>query len=167
MSDIRKEIEYYNNLRCEFIDFVNLPKLEDKDISLVCYMKSPSIPEKKFVPAYLFYICKDGETIGEINLRIGYNDGLYYGGQVGYCIYEKYRGNGYAVKACKLIAQVAKSHKMDKLLITNEHNNLSSKRVCEKIGAKLLRTAKLPEWHGMYKEGKRYVNIYEWDLYKY
>jgi len=54
MSDIRKEIEYYNNLRCEFIDFVNLPKLEDKDISLVCYMKSPSIPEKKFVPAYLF-----------------------------------------------------------------------------------------------------------------
>jgi len=116
------------------------------------------------VPSYLFYICKDGEIIGELNLRIGYSDGLYYGGQIGYCIQEKYRGRGYAGKACKLIVPVAKSHKMNKLLITNEYTNISSKRVCEKIGARLLRKAQLPEWHGMYKEGKRYVNIYEWDI---
>jgi len=163
-NQIRNEIEYYNNLPYEFIDFVNVPTLSDGDIYLVCMTKKPGIPEKKWVPSYDFIICKNGEKIGNINLRIGYTEGLYYGGQIGYGIDENYRGNGYATKACKLIVPIAKAHKMQKLLITNDVNNNASKRVCEKLKAKHIRLAELPDWHDLYIIGQRFSNIFEWDL---
>jgi RimJ/RimL family protein N-acetyltransferase len=159
-----KEIAYYNSLPCVFDDFIEVPELSDNVIRLVCTAKTPANPEKKWVPAYSFAVCKGGEQVGEINLRIGYVDRLYYGGQIGYSIKEKYRGNGYAGRACQLLRPVARAHGMEKLLITNDHANAASMRVCEKLGCRLLRTARLPEWHDLYKEGRRFSNIYEWDL---
>ncbi len=35
--------------------------------------------------------------------RIGYSEGLFFGGHIGYTIDEKYRGNHYSAKACKLL----------------------------------------------------------------
>ncbi len=126
--------------------------------------ESHSKPRKKLCSSVFIIYLQDGEKIDEINLRVGYTDGLYYGGQIGYNINEEYRGNGYAGKTCKLVAKLAKLHKMEKLLITNEYRNVSSMRVCEKIGARLLRKAEVPAWHEMYKDGKRYVNVYECDI---
>lgn len=68
----------------------------------------------------------------------------------------------YAAKACRLLVPVMNAHGMKKITISNEKDNISSKRTCEKIGAKLLRVAKLPEWTELYVEGQRYVNVYEW-----
>jgi predicted acetyltransferase/2-polyprenyl-3-methyl-5-hydroxy-6-metoxy-1,4-benzoquinol methylase len=161
---IRKEIAYYNAMPCEFDGFIEVPELYDGVIRLICTGKREAIPEKKWVPAYDFAICRGGEQVGEINLRIGYTDGLYYGGQIGYGVDEKYRGNGYAVCACQLLAPVAKAHGMTKLLITNRHTNDASRRVCEKLGAKLIRTVRTPEWHDLYKEGHRFSNIFEWSV---
>ena len=162
--DVLKEIAYYNALPCEFDDFITIPALTDGDIYLVCIEKYPANPEKKHVPAYNFAVCKGGEKIGDAGLRLGYTDGLYYAGQIGYAIDEAYRGNGYAAQACKLMAPIAKAHGMTKLLITNNHTNTASKRVCEKLGARLVRLARLPEWSELYEGGQRYVNIYEWSI---
>ena len=162
--DIKKEIAYYNNLPCQFDDFIKVPTLSNGEIYLVCTEKAPANPEKKWVPSYIFAICKDGEKIGSIGLRIGYTDSLYYGGQIGYDVDEAYRGHGYAGQACFLLAPVAKAHKMEKLLITNDVNNPSSKRVCEKIGARFIREARLPEWSDLYKEGQRFSNIFEMSI---
>ncbi len=162
--DVLKEIKYYNALPFEFEGFAELPEQSGGEIYLVCTAKKPAIPEKKYVPAYEFAICKGGEKIGEINLRIGYTDGLYYGGQIGYGIDEKHRGNGYAASACRLLLPVAKAHGMKKLLITNNQTNTASRRVCEKLGARLLRLARLPEWHELYKQGNRFENIFEWSV---
>jgi RimJ/RimL family protein N-acetyltransferase len=162
--DIQKEMAYYNALPVEFNGFIDFNEMIDGDIYLVCTEKKPALPEKKFVPAYEFAVCRGGEKIGHINLRTGYTDGLYYGGQIGYGIDERFRGNGYAAAACRLLAPVVKAHGMKKLLITNSRDNLSSRRVCEKLGARLLRLARLPEWHDLYKEGERYVNIFEWSV---
>ncbi len=162
--DTRKEIAYYNALPFEFEAFLNLGELSQDGIYLVCTAKSPAIPEKKFVPAYHFAVCKGGEKIGDIDLRIGYTDGLYYGGNIGYSIDEKHRGNGYAVTACRLLRPLAKAHGMKKLLITNNPANTASRRVCEKLGARLVRKARLPEWHDLYKAGGRFENIFEWDV---
>jgi tagatose 1,6-diphosphate aldolase len=139
-------------------------ELSDDVIYLVCTEKRPAIPEKKWVPSYNFIICKGNEKIGEINLRIGYVDSLYYGGQIGYGIDEKHRGNGYAVRACRLLRPVAKAHGMTILLITNNHTNSASMRVCEKLGARFIRTVPVPEWHDLYDKGQRITNIYEWRL---
>lgn len=160
--EMLKEIAYYKSLPCTFDDFIEVPELSDGVIYLVCIAKEPAIPEKKYVPAYVFAICLGGEKIGEISLRIGYPEGLYYGGQIGYMIDEKHRGHGYAGRACRLLGPVAKAHDMQKLLITNNHTNHASKRVCEKLGAKLIRVARLPEWTELYQEGQRFENIFEW-----
>lgn len=164
------EIAYYKTLPVAFDDFIELPELSDGVIHLVCLQRKPAIPEKKYVPVYDFGICKGSEKIGEINLRIGYagcgpdESSLYYGGQIGYNIDEKYRGNGYAGRACRLLSPVAKAHGMTKLLITNNHTNTASRRVCEKLGARFLRMARLPEWIDLYQRGMRFINIYEWTV---
>ena len=160
----QKEMIYYNSLPVRFDGFIDVPELSDGVVRLVCTSKSEADPIKKWVPAYAFAICQDGEKIGEINLRIGYVDSLYYGGQIGYGVDEKYRGNGYAGRACQLLLPVAKAHGMIKLLITTDHTNTASRRVCEKLGARFVRQARLPEWHELYKEGRRLLNIFEWDI---
>ncbi len=167
--ETQKEIDYYNTLPYTFDNFIDMPELSDGLIHLVCIGKNPALIERKWVPSYDFHICKGSEKIGEINLRIGYggglyNSNLYYGGQVGFGIDEKYRGNGYAVRACHLLLPVAKAHSIEKLLITNIHTNRASRRVCEKIGGRFLRVARLPEWHDLYIEGHRFVNVFEWSL---
>ena len=162
--EIQREIAYYNALPVDFSGFIQVPALTDGEIFLVCMKKSPAIPEKKYVPAYSFAVCLGGEKIGECNLRIGYTVGLYYSGQVGYAIDEEHRGNGYAARATSLMAPVARAHGMEKLIITNNYTNTASKRVCEKLNTRLLRQAELPEWTDLYKQGQRFVNIYEWSV---
>lgn len=164
--EIQKEIAYYNLLPSTFDGFIDVPQLANGEIYLVCMAKKEAIPAKKYVPAYDFAICKGGEKIGHINLRIGYTDGLYYGGQIGYGVDDLHRGHGYAAQACRLLLPVAKAHGMKKLLITNDHTNHASRRVCEKLGARFLRVARLPEWHELYEAGQRFANIFEWELPK-
>jgi RimJ/RimL family protein N-acetyltransferase len=168
--DKGKEIAYYKALPVVFNGFMELPELSDGVVHLVCTAKNPAVPEKKYVPSYDFAICIGSEIVGGINLRIGYvgfgpdASSLYYGGQIGYHVNEKYRGNGYAGRACRLLLPVAKAHGMTKLLITNNVTNIASRRVCEKLGARFLRVARLPEWNDIYKEGQRFSNIFEWSV---
>jgi len=166
---VAEEIDHYNSLPCEFAGFIDVPHLTNGDIHLVCVQKRPANPEKKHVPSYDFAICKGSEKVGEINLRIGYGggekgDNLYYGGQIGYGIDEAHRGNGYAAEACKLLRPIAKAHKMSVLLITNNVTNHASRRVCEKIGARHIRTVRLPQHSDLYKEGQRFSNIFEMEV---
>jgi len=165
--NIQKEIAHYNTLPCEFNGFAETPTLTDGEIYLVCTEKKPANPEKKHVPSYSFAICRSGEKVGTLNLRIGYggghhNSSLYYGGHIGYEIQEPYRGKSYATRACKLLAPIARHHKMQTLLITNNTENHASRRVCEKLGAKLLRMVRIPEHDDLYKTGQRFENIFEW-----
>jgi RimJ/RimL family protein N-acetyltransferase len=168
--EAQKDIAYYTALPVQFNGFIDLPELSDGVIHLVCTAKKPGDAVKKYVPAYEFAICKGSEKVGEINLRIGYSgfgpdeSSLYYGGQIGYGVDEKPRGNGDAGRACRLLLPVAKTHGMEKLLITNNVANTASRRVCEKLGTRFIRAARLPEWTGQYKDGARFMNIYEWSV---
>lgn len=168
--EIQKEIAAYNSLPVTFDDFVDHPELSDGVIFLTCTLTkltTPRNPELQKVPGYYFNICTcgDGLTIGDINLRVGYNEELYYSGNTGYHVYEQHRGNGYAVRACRLLIPVLKAHAMTNIMITNAHDNVASMRVCEKLGAKFMRTARVPEWHLLFTDhGRIYQNIYDWDI---
>lgn len=162
--ELRKEIETFTRYPYTFDGFSDFPALTDGVLSLVCVRQIPADPVRKYVPAYCFEVQKDGARVGEITLRIKYPEGLYYGGNIGYAIDEPYRGNGYAVRACRLLLPVAKAHGMRFLHITNDRDNHASRRVCEKLGAVLLRVAKLPEDTELYREGRRYENIFVWDI---
>ena len=147
-------------LPCVFSGFMDLPDLTDGEIRLICHTKAPADPVKKHVPAYLFHIALGSEVIGKIDLRIGYTPSLYVGGNIGYTVDEKYRGRGFAGKACRLLLPVMRYHQMKIALITNDVRNTASRRVCEKLGLRHLGQMKVPYENDMYARGIYRVNIY-------
>ena len=148
------------------MQFLNTEDLETDEIFLHLIKKAPADEEKQWVPAYHFAICRksDGQAVGACDLRIGHNDRLYYGGNIGYRVEEPFRGNHYAGKACLLLFELAKRHGMRSLIITCNPANRASAKTCEYTGAVLEEIASLPEYHDIYQRGEREVCIYRMDL---
>jgi len=145
-----------------FLDLQNI-NLSAYNLTLRCTEYYDGTKKKNHVPAYNFNITEknSGEVFGDISLRLGFAEGLYYGGHVGYSVNEDYRNMGVATASCGIILDLVKAHGYKKIIITNNYVNKASRRVCEKIGAKLIRIAKLPQWHDLYIEGQRFVCVYE------
>ena len=100
-----------------------------------------------------------------MNLHIGYNSELYYTGHIGCRIKEEHRRKGYAMRSAKLLLPLLKAHGMTHIILTNNSSNAASMSLCEKLGAKYLRTVPVPEWHFLYKNyGAISHNIYVWDI---
>ena len=147
-------------------EFLDTTFLENDEIKLVLEKTANGDAAKNWLPAYYFVICnKDGEKMGYCDLRIGHNENVYYGGNIGYRIHEKFRGNHYAGKACLLLFELARKHGMDYLIITCVPENTASAKTCEYAGGKLIETAELPEYNDMrIEEGKTHVHIYKINL---
>lgn len=137
--------------------FKEFDYLTDGEIDLKIEGKIPYNEEKDYVPTYKYRITlhDSDNSIGAIDIRIGYNEGIYYGGNIGYMIEENYRGNNYALKACKIIKDIAIAHDMQKLIITCNPDNYPSRKVCEKIGIELKEIVDLPTYNEMYISGER------------
>jgi len=135
--------------------------LKDDEIELVIERTAEENKEKGYVPAYYFNIVKDDVVIGCIDCRIGYNEGTYYGGNVGYTINEAYRGRSYATKAVLLLKELARKHNMSYLMITCNPDNIASKRTCEKAGAEFVEHVELPEDNDMAISGDKEKLIFK------
>lgn len=146
--------------------FKDFDYLTDGEIDLIIEDKTPANEEKGYVPAYKYKITlhECNEKIGYIDIRIGYNENIYYGGNIGYGIDEAYRGHHYASKACKVIKQVAIAHGMNKLTITCNPDNLPSRKTCENTGLILKGIVDVPEYNEMYQIGEIKKCRYQWDL---
>ncbi len=145
--------------------FYDATNLTDGEIALRLTRTCEAQPEKQWVPAYHFDITRmDGTPVGCCDLRIGHNDKLYIGGNIGYRIEEPYRGHRYAAKACKLLFQLAKKHSMAYLYITCDPTNAVSARTCELAGGVFVEETDIPEDHEMFAEGKRRVKVYRFEL---
>ena len=82
------------------MEFLDTSFLQNDEIKLVLDKFYSGNLAINWVPAYSFYICDlKGNKMGKCDLRIGYSEGLYYGGHIGYTIDEKYRGNHYSVNS--------------------------------------------------------------------
>ncbi len=126
----------------------------------------PADPLKGWVPSLTFIIVLDEkEPIGKISLRLGHTDNLLmYGGQIGYYIDRSYWNQGYATQACNLLKAKAIENGFLDLWITCNPDNAASRRVCEKIGARLINIVDLPTDNDMYKRGERQKCRYNWTL---
>jgi len=162
--EIRAEILCYNALPVKFSGFLEAEGLDDGELSLKCVDKRPGDLLRRYVPSYYFAIKLGGRIIGHISFRVGYTKSLYYSGQIGYAVDSAHRGKGYAGRACRLMIPLMRAHGMTKVLITNNTDNTASRRVCEKLGARLIRVVKIPRWHELYQTGDRDKNIFEWDI---
>ena len=102
--------------------------------------------------------------MGLCDLRIGHNNNLYYGGNIGYEIYPEYRGHHYAGKACMLLFQLAKKHNLEYVIVTCNPGNTASARTCEYAGGELIEIAELPAENDMRKKGETHKCIYKFTL---
>jgi predicted acetyltransferase len=148
------------------MEFFDTDFLENEEIKLVLDRTAQADPVKKWAPAYYFSICdKQGNVMGDCDLRLGYSDGLYYGGHIGYGVKEEYRGHHYAAKACKLLFELAKKHGMDYLYITCNPDNWPSRKTLEYLNGNLLEIAELPEDSDMrVNDGETEKCIFRFDL---
>jgi len=146
--------------------FFNTDFLKTDEIFLKLEKTTEANPERKWVPAYIFKICRvsDNAEAGECDLRVGHTEGLYYCGNIGYTVYEEFRGSHYAGKACLLLFNLARLHKMDYLYITCNPDNIGSRKTCEYAGGKLECIADLPPDNDMYLDGERQKCIYRFEL---
>lgn len=140
--------------------------LKNDEIYLKLIKQIDANPSLNFVPSYYYHICDNltDEVMGYIDLRVGYNENTYYGGNIGYTVYEQYRGNHYAAKACLLLFEWAKKLGMSLIIITCNPDNTASRRTCEYVGGKLEKIVNLPPHNDMYKEGERQKCIYRINL---
>lgn len=146
--------------------FLNTDFLQSEEIKLVVARLAEENPERNWVPAYHFHICDlHGNIMGACDLRIGYNDGLYYGGHIGYSIHEAYRGHHYAAKACKLLFSLAQKHGMQYLYITCNPDNLPSRKTCEYLQGDFLGVVELPGDNDMrIRDGETHKCIFKFCL---
>ncbi len=138
---------------------------EDDELRLVLERTVEADAVKIWAPAYHFLICdRRGVRMGRCSLRIGYSEGLYYGGHVGYGIDEPFRGHRYAAKACRLLFSLARKHDMPYLYVTCNPRNLPSRKTCEALNGELLEIAELPEDHDMRAKGETEVCVFRFRL---
>lgn len=145
--------------------FINTDFLKSDEITLVLEKTVDGNDEKGWVPAYHFAICNDrGIKMGVCDLRVGHNDNLYYGGNIGYGIEEEYRGRHYAGKACLLLFELARKHDLKYLIITCNPDNYASRKTCEYAGGELLEIVEVPEDSDMREKGEFEKCIFRFQL---
>ena len=146
--------------------FFDTEFLKNEEIQLILEKTVETDPVKNWLPAYHFFICdKIGVKMGVCDLRVGYNERVYYGGNIGYRVERPYRGHHYAGKACRLLFQLAKRHGMGDVIITCNPDNWASRRTCEYAGGKLMEIVELPEDNDMrLEDGETAKCIYRVEL---
>jgi len=98
------------------------------------YSKTVAVYEKGFVPATLYFMVDDcSRIIGALDFRHVLNDDLLNnGGHLGSGIRPSERGKGYGSHMLRLGLKAIKEKGLSKVLITCDHDNISSAKTIEK-----------------------------------
>ena len=106
------------------------------------------------VPTLSYMIHVAAHIVGEVRIRLGDSADLdRHFGHIGYEVYPAFRGRGHATIACRLALGVMRDLGYRDVWITCNPDNLASRRVCDKIGARYVETIDIPVDHVMYEHG--------------
>jgi predicted acetyltransferase len=146
--------------------FLKFNDLKDDEIKLV--LKSQDLPdyEKGIIPRYGFSIIhiNDNEDIGVIYFAVDNTRRQYLRGHLSYGVSPNYSGHNYAMKACKLIKQVALAHGFKRLFIGSGYDNIASRKTIEKLGATLITINDVPDDEIMQNLHTEKIDMYVWDI---
>ncbi len=114
---------------------------------------------------YRIYLHGSSTVIGECDLRLGMNEELYYAGNIGYRIYEDYRGHGFAYEAARLLFDIARDeYGMTELLLTCSPDNIASVKTLHRLNGELIETVMVPRDHWLYHRGETIKEVYRFIL---
>ena len=136
---------------------IELDGMRDDVIKLTLMKMLPKgHPDMGEMPILFFNIrLLNNVRIGQCDLRVGDSDKTAILGHIGYGIDERYRGNHYATRACRLLMDYAKRSHREYVDITCDTDNYPSIRTCELLGAELLGTVEVPPDNIEYQNGSR------------
>lgn len=147
-------------------NFLEFNDLKDDEIKLV--LKSQDSPDYKkgILPRYGFSIIRinDNEDIGVIYFAVDNTRRQYLRGQISYGVSPDYSGHNYAMKACKLIKQVALAHGFKRLFIGAGYDNIASRKTIEKLGATLITVNDVPDDEIIQNLQTEKIDMYVWDI---
>lgn len=120
----------------------------DHEIMLRVQKYYPRVADLGFARCVTFDVIhrESGKKAGEIALRVGESDSLFYLGHIGYHIDPRYRGRHYAMRACRLCLPLLREWRMGSVVITTDDDNAASIRTCEELGCVLESTVDVPRW---------------------
>lgn len=122
----------------------------------------PGDPARGFVPFYHFRTLAAGADVGHINFRIGDSEHVQIcAGHIGFEILEPFRGQGYALQACRAIGPFVRTFRPS-VIITCDPDNLGSRRTIERLGASFLDEIPVPQNDPHYQRGSRGKRRYRW-----
>lgn len=100
--------------------------------------KGINMPEG-YIPCTTYWVMLDDKIIGLANIKHYLNDFLRKkGGHLGLSLAKEYRGKGIGYETTLLLIDKARSEfGIDDILLTNEPDNVASRKLCEKLGAEL------------------------------
>jgi len=121
----------------------------------------PGDYQQQFCPTHQFDIFRDWHRVGIINFRIGQNRQiLRYAGQIGYTIYEPFRGNRYATKALGALLLHGFQY-FPTLYITCDPDHIASIKTIEAFPHHYHGIVRIPCSNRMFREGAREKRVYE------
>jgi predicted acetyltransferase len=131
--------------------------------------KQVTEPDNK-IEAYCFTMINSftGNEIGEINIKAGYTENIVnYRGNIGFTVYNSFRGKHYSARSCVLLIPVIAALEMTPIWLTCNIDNILSTRTIERIGAVYINTVTVPEeYYPYYPEHARVKNRYQWEPIK-
>ena len=141
----------------------------DKEVYLKCLGGSAPSIFNDYVESVEFDIIRvsDDVKVGRCDIRLaeGINEELYYAGNIGYRVYESFRGHSYAYQACLILFDIIKKdYNRESIIITCSPDNIPSKVTLEKLGGVLIEECDVPKNHYLYRRGETVKRIYEFKM---
>lgn len=144
----------------------DIPELEDELVKLTLSRLLPKgHPEAGNMPIYMLNVRRrDGLMVGQANLLAGHDEKMYYTGNIGYGIWECYRGQHYGLHTAKLVVKLARELGMTEAYLLIDTDNIPSIRIAEKLGAVNLGIVDVPPGNPEYLKGSRQKYRYRLEL---
>ena len=124
------------------------PLFADEEFALIPREYARRVPQIDGACSMVFDIV-DRQTrrvAGEIALRIGEGESLFYLGHIGYHMDPPFQGRHGALRACYMVIPLLCEMGMRSVVITTDEDNYPSIRTCEKLGCVLESTVDVPNW---------------------
>lgn len=147
----------------EFLEFNNL---EDNEIKLLLKSQDQPDYENGILPRYGFSIIhiNDNKDIGVVYFAVDTTRRQYLKGHLSYGVSSDYTGHNYAMKACRLIKQVALAHGFERLFVGCGYDNIASRKTIEKLGAVPITNQDVPDDEILRDLQAEKTDMYVWDI---